>query len=245
MDMKLKLNKMLIVISISVFLLTILVNKTYGYNEMSKSEVVFNEETTKKYVALTFDDGPNGENTYELLSLLKANNAKATFFMLGSKMEGQEGIILDLLDDENEIGYHSYSHKNMARQTKEEIEQEYISTDKIYYNITKKHLLLKRPPYGIIGQNVRKAFDGPYILWSIDTNDWRYRSSKRIYNYVLSKINDGDVILFHDTYKSTIEAIKNLLPKLKEEGYQFVTISNLANIKNYTLEKYEIYHSFD
>ena len=87
-------------------------------------------------------------------------------------------------------------------------------------------------------------FNTSFILWSLDTEDWKHRYSDYIVNYVIDNIKDGDIILFHDSYTSTIDAIEELLPILYSKGYQVMSVSELANLKGYTIENNQVYHNF-
>lgn len=207
-------------------------------------DLEFKYDKTKPTVALTFDDGPSGEKTIRLLNILQDNKASATFFMLGSKMENDKQTVIDVYKSDNEIGYHSYDHQNMVRKDAKQLQLEFQVTDDLYYNLTNSHLNLIRPPYGNINKVVKETFNNPFILWSIDTNDWRYRDSDYLANYVIDNISDGDIVLFHDSYHTSIDAVEKMLPVLYAKGYQVVSVSELANLKGATIAPREIYHYF-
>ena len=156
-------------------------------------------------------------------------------------MEQNKDLVSMVYNSHNEIGSHTFNHKNLKRMTLEEIKDDSQKVNDLYYSITNDTLRLFRPPYGIINNNFESSYS--YILWSLDTLDWKYRSSDYIINKVLDTIQDGDIILFHDKYDSTIKAVEELLPILYKKGYQVVSVSTLANLKNKTLEINNIYHN--
>lgn len=199
----------------------------------------------KKAVALTFDDGPNGERTNKIVELLEQNKAHATFFMVGNRMEHGKETILNVLNKGNEIGSHSYNHKNMKRMKLEDIVNGEEKTKEIYYNITGRNFLYTRVPYGNLTNKIKENLDTIFINWNLDTEDWLHRDKDHIVNYVMENVSDGDIILMHDLYDSTVEAVEELLPKLYAEGYQVVSISELAELKGKTLENHEVYRSIE
>jgi peptidoglycan/xylan/chitin deacetylase (PgdA/CDA1 family) len=197
----------------------------------------------KKTVALTFDDGPNGAKTRQIVDILESNKAHATFFMIGNRMASYASTIKTVLDAGNEIGSHSYDHTNMRKKKIKELLENEEKTQEIYYGITGQYLKYTRPPYGAINSSVKEALDTIFITWSLDTEDWLHRDKDYIVNYVMENVQDGDIILMHDSYNSTVEATRELLPKLYAEGYQVVSVSELANLKGRVLENNTIYRA--
>ena len=182
------------------------------------------EEETKK-VAFTFDDGPS-KYTNELLEILKEYNAEATFFVLGSGIEKYSTTIEDMKDDGHQIESHGVSHTAFTNLTNEELIKELETTKSLLakYEITQT---LVRPPYGSTNNRVKENVDYPLIMWSVDTRDWEHRDSEKGSQIIIENIEDGSIILMHDIHKSTIEAVRMVLPLLKEQGYEFVTIEEL------------------
>lgn len=211
---------------------------TYEY------DIVYNKVIDKesKMIALTFDDGPN-YNTSKVLGVLEEYNVPATFFVLGSKIKGNEHIIKRIKESGSEIGNHTYNHKILTRLEEDEIKKEIDSTSKEIYNVIGEYPTLLRPSYGIVNKKVKSMANNPIIIWDIDTLDWKYHNSKRIAGRVLSKAKDGDIVLMHDVYSSTANALKIIIPKLKERGYTFVTVSELFYYKGVELKKGKIYGS--
>ena len=199
--------------------------------------------TNKKLVAITFDDGP-GPYTNKLLDILNANKAHATFFMLGNNLEKYRSVVLNVYNSGNEIGYHSYAHTNFKRQDIATIKSELDQSNAILKNITGTTFSLIRPPYGSINNEIKEAIDASFILWSVDTEDWRHKDSEYLLNYVLENIYAGAIILFHDIHATSVDAMTKILPYLYVEGYQVVTVSDLAKNYNVTLEPHKVYRYF-
>ena len=196
----------------------------------------------KPMIALTFDDGPN-HNTIKILDILEKYNIKATFFLLGTNIKGNEETIKKMSKLNMEIGNHMYSHKLPTKLKKEEILNEIKKVDNIIYNITKKNPTVIRPSYGLVNNKMKNIIDRPIIIWNIDTLDWKYHNSKRIYNRVINKVKDGDIILMHDIYSATTNSLNLIIPELLKKGYQFVTISELLYNKGIQIEKGKVYYN--
>lgn len=204
--------------------------------EIDNSEKVINTNT--KYISFTFDDGPS-KYTIDLLNTLEINNSSATFFMLGNRMKYNSDIVKKVYESNSEIGSHTYSHKRLTNLTDNELYNEINSSEIIYNDITKDKIKYLRPPYGSYNDKI-KLLNYNIILWNIDTKDWLNKDSKKIYNTVLNNACDGCIVLMHDIYPETIEAVKMLIPMLKSMNYEVVSISNLIKYKNYNLNNNEV-----
>ena len=217
--------------------ITIKLDKNYENEDGNKID------KNKKIIALTFDDGP-GPYTSNLVDILKDNKAIATFFMLGKNINIYKDTVLKVHESGMEIGYHSYNHKNFKRQKLEVIKEEFDKSNEVLKNITGNTFYLIRPPYGEINDKIKDTLDASFILWNIDTMDWRHKNSDYLVNYVLEKAEDGNIILFHDIHKTSVDAIEKLLPELYVNGYQVVTVSKLAEITGTKLEHHKSYRYF-
>ncbi len=199
------------------------------------------DKIKKKYVALTFDDGPSGF-TKEIIDLLKKYEYNATFFVLGNKLNvAYTDILKESINNGNEIGVHGFSHKSFTRLKTEALEEEITKSKKYVYNLTKYMPNLVRPPYGNINNNIRNLNLGPYILWNNDTLDWKLRDTKKIYERLINSIEENNIILMHDTYLTTYKALELILPYLKENNYEVVTVSTLFSKNGKTLENNKSY----
>lgn len=192
-----------------------------------------NIDKTKPMVALTFDDGPHPKYGPMIIETLKNNNSVATFFEVGYMLKKYSNVSLSAKEIGCEIGSHTYNHTNLKKlQTIEEVKNEFSSMDDLYYSIFNEYPKYIRPPYGAYTQDITNNTNEIFILWSIDTNDWKTRNAEKTIDYIKNYGNlDGEVILMHSTYKETAEAIEVLVPWLIEQGYQLVTITELLENK--------------
>lgn len=215
--------------------------KVYVYFPSENSKSV-SDTQYDKVIAFTFDDGPS-QYTTDLVDTLIQHNSKATFFELGNRMKYNQDIVREVYNKGMEIGSHTYAHKNLNKLDANSIDEEINSTNIIYNEITGDNIKYVRPPYGNANSLVRSRIVVPIINWNVDTNDWLTRDSEATYNHILNNVSDGDIVLMHDIYPETIEAVKMVLPVLKEMGYKVTTISELANEKGRVLENGVIYRS--
>lgn len=186
-------------------------------------------DQNKPMIALTFDDGPS-KYTDSIIELLKKYDARATFFVIGNKVKLYQKTMLKMVRYGNEIGNHSYNHKWLTKVSDDELVNQINTTQNIIQETTGLVPKLFRPTYGSINQHLREKISLDIIMWTVDTSDWKTTNSKKIASYTLKTIKNNDIILMHDTHKQTYEALKIMLPKLKEQGYQFVTVSELNEI---------------
>lgn len=197
------------------------------YDQVLNEPVKLIDES-KPMVALTFDDGPTKKYTPAILDALKEYNASATFFVLGTNAENQPAILQRMVLEGNEIGNHTYSHKQLTTLSKAKIEDEIEHTQESIFDITGKAPQMIRPPYGSKNDTVLNSIqDKKIVTWTIDTEDWRSKNAHTIVNKVLDQVKDGDIILMHDMYASSAEAAIILIPELQSRGFQLVTVSEL------------------
>lgn len=199
-------------------------------------------DKSKPMVALTFDDGPN-YNTSKVLDILEKYNVKATFFILGSNIKGNEGIIKRMNELDMEIGNHMYSHKLITKLKNQDINKEITKVDNLVFDIIGEYPTLVRPSYGTFNKRIKSLVDRPIIIWNVDTLDWKNHSSKRISKRVFRNIGDGDIVLMHDIYSATANSLEIIIPKLLDMGYQIVTVSELFYYKGEELSHGKVYGS--
>lgn len=201
-------------------------------------------DPSKPMLALTYDDGPKAATTEKILNVLEKYNASATFFVLGNMAEKNTDILrkMDILGCQ--IGNHSYSHSNLTELSEEDAAQEINKTSNIVYSAVKKHTAIVRPPYGAYNDRVLSVINKPFILWTVDTLDWKYKNADYVVKEVLAKANDGSIILMHDIYDSTAEATARLVPELISRGYQLVTIEEMAHYRDIPLNAGKVYGKF-
>lgn len=184
----------------------------------------------KPMVALTFDDGPS-QYTERILDCLEEYDAKATFFVVGERVDEYADILKRTYEMGNEIGNHSYSHKILTKLDRDGISSQIEKTNRAIYDILGVNPTLMRPPGGGYNNKVKKAVDFPLILWSIDTLDWKTQNASSTVKAVFKDVKDGDIILMHDLYKASATAAEQIIPRLIEDGYQLVTVSELAQYR--------------
>lgn len=187
-------------------------------------------DSQKKYVALSFDDGPS-KYTKEIVNYLNDNNCNATFFIIGEKISLYKDILLDIINSGNEIGNHTYTHPWLTQLTDEKIINEINNTQNELELLINYKPKLFRPSYGDINDKLRSLINLKTVLWTNDSSDWKYKSYKTIASNVIRQIKENDIILLHDTYKRSYDALKIIIPKLKSMGYEIVTVSDLLEIR--------------
>ncbi len=212
--------------------------------EASTEAAVYQTQKDRPMVALTFDDGPHPQHTDKILEALKKYGGSATFFVVGSSAEKHKDIIKKIYESGNEIGNHSYSHKELTKIGRRELEAEIKKTGDLITEITGAAPILTRPTYGSVNKNVRLYVGAPLILWSIDTLDWKSRDRDLIVHNILNSIKDGDIVLLHDIYETTAEASEIVIRELTDKGFQLVTVSQLCEARGVVLEDGKVYTKF-
>lgn len=192
----------------------------------------------KRAVAITFDDGPSPHYTPQILALLKQYNAKATFFVLGCKVEKYPAVIKEALADGHELGNHTYCHPRLPKTGRmaQQLELERTELDLKLLGCRTAGKIM-RPPYSEYDQRLLKYLDHTdqeLILWSVDSGDWRGLPAPCIVKNVLRQVKNGSIIIFHDSDEHeqadrnpTVEALESILPALQQAGYRMVTVSEL------------------
>ncbi len=188
-------------------------------------------DLSKKLVAITYDDGPC-KYTDDILDILEEHGSVATFFELGNLMSSQPEALKRMDELGCEIGSHTWSHKNLTKISASEIRSQLSRTDEALEKITGKKTTLMRPPYGAVSKSARDACGKPMIGWSLDTLDWQSRNAQKVVDKIKNSGElDGQVILMHSLYESSVDATREIVPWLIENGYQLVTVSELFEYK--------------
>ena len=205
----------------------------YYFNEDGS----YNSEKKRPLIALTFDDGP-GQYTDKLLDCLEENNAHATFFMLGQLVGQYPETVKRMVELGCELGNHSWDHQNMLDLSLDGVVKEFGDTDQALIDACGQESTVIRPPYGNYTDDIIAAVGKPFILWSIDSLDWKYLDADLDYNGIMndSNLGDGAVILMHDIHGPSVDAALRLIPALVDQGYKLVTVSEMAEAKNVTLK---------
>lgn len=188
-----------------------------------------------KLVAFTFDDGPS-KYTLDIVNILEEYNASATFFEVGYNIKAHPEVTKEVSERGFEIANHTTDHSKLTKLTESKYLSKINDNNSIFKELTGKDMPYLRPPYGSYNDKIKAKAGVPIVTWSLDTRDWESRNKDKIIEMVMNNIKEGDIILFHDLYESTKDAVKELMPLLKEEGYQAVSVTELFASKGMTLE---------
>lgn len=199
----------------------------------------------EKTVALTFDDGPSGRFTRQLLDGLYDRGVKATFLLCGYRVKEYPDLTQRIFDEGHEIGFHGYSHKNMQEMSRRTIATEIQDTGALLPEGC--HPLFLRPPGGQCNDAVRQVAQAKQLAilsWSVDPRDWATNDTGAIEKSVLKNIKDGDIVLLHDMSMSSVKAALDIVDTLLAENYRIVTVSELARMRQAEVRPGEVYTCF-
>ena len=188
-----------------------------------------------KLVAFTFDDGPS-KYTLDIINILEEYNASATFFEVGYNIKAHPEITKEVSDRGFEVANHTTDHSKLTKLTEAKYLSKINDNNALFKELTGKDMPYLRPPYGSYNDKIKASAGVPIVTWSLDTRDWESRNKDKVIEMVINNIKEGDIILFHDLYESTRDAVKELMPLLKEQGYQAVSVGELFKSKGITLE---------
>lgn len=196
--------------------------------------------TKRKVIALTFDDGPHEKYTREILQILKQNNIKATFFVVGENAERYPDIIQTMHVDGNVVANHTYSHAFLTNLSDDGVETELHRASSVVYRIINEYPMLFRPPYGACSIKSSKTVCGlgfQTVVWSNMTNDYDpTTTTTKIAHDIIRRAQPGGIIGMHDgggNREKTVAALQLIIDALKNEGYEFLTIPELLGIEAY------------
>ena len=206
--------------------------KDYYFNDDGS----YDPSQVRPMLALTFDDGP-GQYTDELLDYLKENNAHATFFMLGQNVAQYPDAPKRMLELGCEIGSHSWDHTQLTTIDIDAVAKQFSDTDNALIQACGQAATVARAPYGDGNSDIYNTVNKPFFMWSLDTEDWKLLDADGDYNAVMNgDLTDGSIILMHDIHEPSVQAALRLIPDLIAKGYKLVTVSEMAEAKNVTLQ---------
>lgn len=209
-----------------------LAQETWGRGGGKQAQKVYSAEEpgsegSRKMVALTFDDGPHEKWTPLLLEGLEERGVKATFFLMGENIAGNEEIVKKMSEAGHLIGNHSFKHVQLTKAGTDDVCASFEKTGDIIEELTGSRPQYVRPPYGDWNEDLECRTNLTTVLWDVDSLDWSYKNRRRVVNKVCREVEDGDIILMHDIFQSSQEAALEIIDRLQAEGWQFVTVDEL------------------
>ena len=196
-----------------------------------------------KYLALTFDDGPKAGTTDRLLDGLKERGASATFFLVGEWAAVNQALVRRMQDEGHQVGNHTWSHVRLEGADPEMLLQEIHHSEALLQEILGGENYWLRPPYGVIAPELERLIQVPMIKWSVDPRDWESRDSGKIVEAVLAEAKPNSIILMHDIYPASVDAALELVDRLQQEGYWFVTVEELLKLNGVEPQKGVMYRT--
>lgn len=213
----------------SVLLIVFLLTLAF-YEKKSHGNLLETMQTgalEKPKIALTFDDGPHKTYTKEMLDGLRKRNVKATFFLQGQCIEGNEELVQTMQEDGHLIGNHTFHHVELKKLSDSKAQEEVVTTCNEIYKVTGNYPVFVRPPFGSWKKGLDFHVTMIPVLWNVDSRDWLLQDTPQIVSRVLKTVKDGDIILMHDCYATSVEAAMQIIDRLQEQGYEFVTVEEL------------------
>ncbi|WP_168188639.1 polysaccharide deacetylase family protein [Thermoflavimicrobium daqui] len=203
-----------------------------------RNHIIYNGPKDKKQVALTFDDGPDPRYTKQVLEILKQNDIKATFFLIGQHVKQHPDLVKQEIDEGHTIASHSWEHKQLPKLSPDQLKEDLNKTRDAIKEASGKEVMLMRPPYGDakgIGETIKK--EGFLIVnWDVDTNDWRGRTPEQMFEVIQKFTGNGSIILHHDgggNRSNTVSSLNKTIQTLKSKGFEFVTVDQMLGIRPY------------
>ena len=192
------------------------------------TDAIFDKTTERpKKIALTFDDGPHPRYTEQILDGLAERDVKATFFVLGRNIEGREDIVKRIHDEGHLIGNHTYNHVRLTSLRLETACEELNKENQFIYDITGVYPLYVRPPFGAWREGLDCKMNMIPVMWTVDSKDWMLKNVNEIVGNVVDNVKEGDIILMHDWYDTSVTAAMQIVDELQKKGYDFVTVDEL------------------
>ena len=197
----------------------------------------------EKWVCLTFDDGPWPKTTEALLDGLAQRGVKATFFLVGEQVADHQDTVRRMADEGHQIGLHTWHHVSLQGMTREEIAAQLGKTQQTIQAVVGPEELMLRPPYGFVDETLKQWAKTPIVCWSVDTEDWKDQNVERIVQTVTQQAEDGDIILMHDIFETSVTAALACVDRLMAQGYYFVTVEELFALRGEVPQEGGVYLS--
>lgn len=200
-------------------------------------------DPNKPMIALTYDDGPYAPVDNRIMDLMAQYGGRATFFMVGERVASRKSVVQRMVAEGHEVANHTMNHKYLQKQGAAEIQRQVQQCNDAIYAASGVRPTLMRLPGGNYNSTVLANTHMPMIQWNIDTLDWKSRNADQIVAKVIGHVKDGDIVLMHELYEATGEASARIIPALVAEGYQLVTVSEMAAAKGRPLQAGQLYSS--
>ena len=181
----------------------------------------------QKLVALTFDDGPHPVYTERLLDGLKKRNVKVTFFLIGKSADKYPDLVKRMAEEGHLIGNHTMDHVQLNHQTYEKALEQIRASNQVISQITGQTPVYIRPPFGEWSKELQEEVDMTAVLWDVDPVDWKVKNTETVVKRILKNARDGDIILLHDVYGTSVDAALEIVDQMRAEGYEFVTVDEI------------------
>ncbi len=205
--------------------------KTAGAEDLAQENVqtaqAEDSSQERRQIALTFDDGPHPRYTKLLLDGLKKRGVAVTFFVVGKNISGNEELIARMEQEGHLIGNHTYDHVKISDLSVEQACAQVERTSALVREITGKDTEFIRPPFGEWNKDMECSFTMIPVLWSVDPLDWTTENTSLIRERILKDVQEGDIILMHDYYRSSVDAALDVVDALLAQGYEFVTVDRM------------------
>ena len=199
---------------------------------------IYNVKTDEKKVAISFDAAWGNEDTQTLIDIMDKYDVKATFFLVGEWVDKYPESVKALAKAGHSIQNHSDTHPHLTEISNQDVISQIENCNDKVEKLTGTRPTLIRVPYGDYNNSVIQTINEMKmypIQWDVDSLDWKDYDAETIYNKVISKVNCGSIVLFHNAALHTPEALPKIIEKLKGDGYEFVKISDLIYKENYSI----------
>ncbi|MDO4961635.1 MAG: polysaccharide deacetylase family protein [Eubacteriales bacterium] len=201
-------------------------------------------DITRPMIALTYDDGPQTTVGNRIMDIFEQYGQRTTFFMVGDRIPSRAAEVKRMAADGHEVANHTYSHTYLNKVGADTIRSQVVKCNDVIEQTTGIRPRIMRLPGGNKNSTVLANVNMPIILWSIDTRDWDHRNAAKSEAAIMGKVKDGDIVLMHELYSATADATASVVPQLVNQGFQLVTVSEMAEIKGISLTANKVYYSF-
>lgn len=241
--------KIFAVLLVVVVLLAVSINGStsaqvfFGY--APRKVPIYSVDTSEKQVAISFDAAWGADKTEEILEILDEFDVNATFFLVGFWVDDYIDMVKKIDEAGCEIGTHSNTHPDMVKLDKESVSEELSTSVSKIEAVTGKKVTLFRAPFGSYNNQlleVAESMNLKTIQWDVDTLDWKGLSASEINSRVLSKVQNGSIILMHNNSDHVLDGLRLILTTLKNKGYQIGSIGELVYADNYTVDRNGVQH---